>query len=277
MTDLAIRAVDLGKRYRIGDRASYLNLRDTVAGAAAALFSPRRGERERPAERPEGNGAAPWIPDRDGYFWALKDVCCEIRQGEVLGVIGPNGAGKSTFLKIIARITRPTTGYVEVTGRVGSLLEVGTGFNMELTGRDNVYLSGAILGMKRREIDRKFDEIVAFSEVEAFIDTPVKHYSHGMYVRIAFAVAAHLQAEILLVDEVLAAGDAAFQQKCIDKMRALANDGRTILIASHQLQTLHQLCPRSVRLEHGALKQIAETSVATAAHLASQSSRQMGD
>jgi lipopolysaccharide transport system ATP-binding protein len=148
---------------------------------------------------------------------------------------------------------------------------------MELTGRDNVYLSGAILGMKRREIDRKFDEIVAFSEVEAFIDTPVKHYSHGMYVRIAFAVAAHLQAEILLVDEVLAAGDAAFQQKCIDKMRALANDGRTILIASHQLQTLHQLCPRSVRLEHGALKQIAETSVATAAHLASQSSRQMGD
>jgi lipopolysaccharide transport system ATP-binding protein len=242
-------------------------MRDVVAETAAALFTKRP-----PAPPPAAvvNGAAPWVPDRDGYFWALKDVSCEIRRGEVLGVIGANGAGKSTLLKIIARITRPTAGYVDVTGRVGSLLEIGTGFNMELTGRENVFLSGAILGMRRRDIMRRFDEIVAFSDIEQFIDTPVKHYSSGMYVRIAFAVAAHLEAEILLVDEVLSAGDAAFQEKCIAKMRELASGGRTILVASHQLDTLRLLCPRSLRIEHGALAQIAETSVTIATHLAHQ-------
>ena len=272
MSDIAIRAVDLSKRYRIGDKAPYLNLRDSVAAAAAALFSV---ERTPPVTAPaDTNGAGSWVPDREGYFWALKDVSCEIRRGEVLGVIGANGAGKSTLLKIIARITRPTTGYVDVTGRVGSLLEIGTGFNMELTGRENVFLSGAILGMRRRDIARQFDEIVAFSEVEQFIDTPVKHYSSGMYVRIAFAVAAHLDAEILLVDEVLSAGDAAFQDKCITKMRALVNDGRTILVASHQLETLQLLCPRSLRIEHGSLAQVADTPVAIATHLARQTTRE---
>lgn len=267
MSDIAIRAVDLSKRYRIGDRTPYRNLRDALMQAARSLLSRPPVAPPPPAPR---NGTASWIPDRDGYFWALKDVCCEVRCGEVLGVIGANGAGKSTLLKIISRITRPTSGYVEVTGRVGSLLEIGTGFNMELTGRENVFLSGAILGMRRRDIARRFDEIVAFSEVEQFIDTPVKHYSSGMYVRIAFAVASHLDAEILLVDEVLAAGDAAFQSKCIDKMRALVSDGRTVLVASHQLDTLEQLCPRSIRIEHGALAQIADTRAAIDTHLARQ-------
>jgi lipopolysaccharide transport system ATP-binding protein len=272
MPDIAIRAVDLGKQYRIGDRTPYLNLRDALTAAATALFSSKTV----PAAAPTvgtSNGTASWVADHDGYFWALKDFSCEIAQGEVLGVIGANGAGKSTLLKIISRITRPTTGYVDVTGRVGSLLEVGTGFNMELTGRENVFLSGAILGMRRRDIARRFDEIVAFSEIEQFIDTPVKHYSHGMYVRIAFAVAAHLSAEILLVDEVLAAGDAAFQEKCITKMRALASNGRTILVASHQLETLQQLCPRSMRIEHGALAQIADTAVTIATHLDRQAAQ----
>lgn len=268
MSDVAIRAVDLSKRYRIGDRAAYLNLRDALAVAASGLL--KRPARATPSTPAATNGATPWVPDHDGYFWALKDVSCEIRRGEVLGVIGANGAGKSTLLKIIARITRPTSGYVDVSGRVGSLLEVGTGFNMELTGRENVFLSGAILGMRRREIARRFDEIVAFSGIEQFIDTQVKHYSSGMYVRIAFAVAAHLEAEILLVDEVLSAGDAAFQEKCTTKMRDLVRSGRTILVASHQLDTLQELCPRSLRIEHGALAQVAETSVAIATHLARQ-------
>ena len=192
--DVAIRVEGLGKRYRLGKRsASYRTLRETIMGLGRA-FGRRRG--------------------RGDTIWALKDVDLEVRRGEVLGVIGRNGAGKTTLLKILSRITEPTTGRVELHGRVGSLLEVGTGFHPELTGRENIYLNGAILGMKRAEIARKFDEIVAFAEVERFLDTPVKHYSSGMYVRLAFAVAAHLEPEILLVDEVLAVGDAAFQKKC---------------------------------------------------------------
>src|SRR2546426_6799897 len=187
-------------------------------------------------------------------FWALKDVSLEIREGEVLGLIGRNGAGKTTLLKILSRIPRPTTGWAEIHGRVGSLLEVGTGFHPELTGRENTFLSGAILGMSRREIERKFDEIVAFAELEKFIDTPVKHYSSGMFVRLAFAVAAHLEPEILLVDEVLAVGDIKFQKKCLGKMGDVARAGRTILLVSHQLNQIRRLCQRVLWIDGGEIR-----------------------
>jgi lipopolysaccharide transport system ATP-binding protein len=187
-------------------------------------------------------------------FWALKDVSFEVREGEVLGLIGRNGAGKTTLLKILSRITRPTTGWAEIHGRVGSLLEVGTGFHPELTGRENTYLSGAILGMGKREIVRKFDEIVAFAELEKFIDTPVKHYSSGMYVRLAFAVAAHLEPEILLVDEVLAVGDINFQKKCLGKMGDVARAGRTVVLVSHQLNQVRRLCDRAIWIDAGQMR-----------------------
>jgi lipopolysaccharide transport system ATP-binding protein len=202
-------------------------------------------------------------------IWALKDVSFEVSRGEVIGIIGGNGAGKSTLLKILSRITEPTTGFAEINGRVGSLLEVGTGFHQELTGRENIYLNGAILGMKRAEINRKFDEIVAFSEVERFIDTPVKHYSSGMYLRLAFAVAAHLEPEILLVDEVLAVGDAGFQKKCLGKMGAVAKEGRTILFVSHNMGAITQLCETAVQLEKGELKRIGPSSEVVNAYLSS--------
>jgi lipopolysaccharide transport system ATP-binding protein len=188
---------------------------------------------------------------KDETFWALKDVSLEVRDGEVVGLIGPNGAGKTTLLKILSRITKPTTGWAEIHGRVRSLLEVGTGFHPELTGRENTFLSGAILGMGKSEITRKFDEIVAFAELEEFIDTPVKHYSSGMYVRLAFAVAAHLEPEILLVDEVLAVGDASFQKKCIGKMGDVARRGRTIIFVSHNMTALRKLCSRAILMDHG--------------------------
>ncbi len=188
---------------------------------------------------------------KDEIFWALKDVSLEVREGEVVGIIGRNGAGKTTLLKILARITRPTTGWADIHGRVGSLLEVGTGFHPELTGRENTYLSGAILGMSKREITRKFDEIVAFAELEKFIDTPVKHYSSGMYVRLAFAVAAHLEPEILFVDEVLAVGDAPFQKKCLSKMSEATSMGRTVLFVSHNMNAIEQLCRRVILLQSG--------------------------
>src|SRR6476660_9718263 len=193
---------------------------------------------------------------RDETFWALKDVSLEVKEGEVLGLIGRNGAGKTTLLKILSRITKPTTGWAEIRGRVGSLLEVGTGFHPELTGRENAFLSGAILGMSKREIGRKFDEIVAFAELEKFIDTPVKHYSSGMYVRLAFAVAAHLEPEILLVDEVLAVGDVAFQRKCLSKLDNISHSGRTILFVSHNMSAVRQLCQRVIWMERGRLKAI---------------------
>jgi len=203
---------------------------------------------------------------KEETFWALKDVSLEVREGEVLGLIGRNGAGKTTLLKILSRITRPTSGWAEIHGRVGSLLEVGTGFHPELTGRENTFLSGAILGMSKAEIARKFDEIVAFAELEKFIDTPVKHYSSGMYVRLAFAVAAHLEPEILLVDEVLAVGDINFQKKCLGKMGDVARAGRTVVLVSHQLNQIRRLCHRAVWIDGGQVRQDGNTHEVVSAY-----------
>ncbi len=232
MSDIAIRVENLSKLYHIGRaRQRHDTLRDALS---AALHPASRAARR-----------------EDETLWALRDVSLEVQRGEVVGIIGRNGAGKSTLLKILSRITEPTSGRAEIHGRVGSLLEVGTGFHPELTGRENVYLNGAILGMHRTEIDRKFDEIVAFAEIEKFLDTPVKHYSSGMYVRLAFAVAAHLDPEILLVDEVLAVGDAAFQRKCLGKMGDVAGEGRTILFVSHNIGAVRDLCERSAYFADG--------------------------
>jgi lipopolysaccharide transport system ATP-binding protein len=240
MSDVAIRVEGLGKRYRIGGpKERYRTLRDQIGRAVSA---PLRALRRR------GEAAD------DRTFWALRDVSFEVKRGEVVGIIGRNGAGKSTLLKILSRITEPTTGEVALYGRVGSLLEVGTGFHPELTGRENVFLNGAILGMKREEIARKFDEIVAFAEVEKFIDTPVKHYSSGMYMRLAFAVAAHLEPEILVVDEVLAVGDAAFQQKCLGKMGEVSREGRTVLFVSHNTAAVTRLCTSGYWLDSGKVR-----------------------
>jgi lipopolysaccharide transport system ATP-binding protein len=240
MTDVAIRCEGLAKQYRIGEREPYRTLRDAITNA---FTLPRRLLRL--AARHSSNGR------EDLNFWALKDVSFELKRGEVLGIIGRNGAGKSTLLKILSRITEPTCGHADTWGRVGSLLEVGTGFHPELTGRDNIFLNGAILGMRRTEIARKFDEIVAFAEVERFIDTPVKRYSSGMYVRLAFAVAAHLEPEILFVDEVLSVGDAAFQKKCLGKLGNVSREGRTIVFVSHNMTALQRLCTRVVWLDRG--------------------------
>jgi lipopolysaccharide transport system ATP-binding protein len=239
----AIRVDGLGKRYRLthgGERAKYRTLRETLVGAVAAPFR-RRGPRAKTEE-----------------FWALQDVGFEVRPGEAVGIIGRNGAGKSTLLKVLSRITKPTTGRVEITGRVGSLLEVGTGFHPELTGRENVFLNGSILGMSRQEVARKFDEIVAFAEVERFLDTPVKRYSSGMYVRLAFAVAAYLEPEILIVDEVLAVGDAVFQRRCIERMTELTRAGRALVFVSHQLDIVKRFCQRGVLLDHGRVVQTGD-------------------
>ncbi|MFL6227701.1 MAG: ABC transporter ATP-binding protein [Pyrinomonadaceae bacterium] len=242
--DAAITVERLGKHYRIGARQeSYRTLRETMTATATAPFRALRSTFSRAA----GNGHA----RRANEIWALKDVSFEVRRGEAVGVIGRNGAGKSTLLKILSRITEPTSGYADIEGRVGSLLEVGTGFHPELSGRENVFLNGAILGMTRSEIARKFDEIVSFAEVEKFIDTPVKHYSSGMYLRLAFSVAAHLEPEILLVDEVLAVGDMAFQKKCLGKMEDVAAEGRTVLFVSHNLGAVKELCQSAVVLKDG--------------------------
>jgi ABC-type polysaccharide/polyol phosphate transport system ATPase subunit len=243
MSDLAIRIVALSKQYRIGpNQGAYTTLRDTVTDV---LMSPVRGAVKL------WRGHAPRAAERRDTIWALREVSCEIKRGEIVGIIGHNGAGKSTLLKILSRITKPTTGVAEIHGRVGSLLEVGTGFHPELTGRENIYLNGSILGMKRAEIARKFDEIVAFAEVETFIDTPVKYYSSGMYLRLAFAVAAHLEPDILLVDEVLAVGDARFWSKCINKIQALNEQGMTITLISHYLWLIQTLCSRAMCLDRG--------------------------
>jgi lipopolysaccharide transport system ATP-binding protein len=249
MSNIAITVDGIGKLYRIGGGPTerYKTLRDTIRNkfnapvekARAAYRTLRRARRE---------GA-----DGGSDFWALKDVGFEVKRGEVVGVIGGNGAGKSTLLKILSRIIEPTEGRAEIHGRVGSLLEVGTGFHPELSGRENLYLNGAILGMRRKEIARKFDEIVEFAEVEKFIDTPVKHYSSGMYLRLAFAVAAHLEPEILLVDEVLAVGDAAFQKKCLGKMGDVAKEGRTVLFVSHNMGAVSSLCHSGIHLVRGGL------------------------
>jgi lipopolysaccharide transport system ATP-binding protein len=246
MNNIAIRIEGLGKQYHIGkEHEKYKTLRDTLTNAVIAPF--RRAAK---LARGRATGAA----EMDETFWALRDISFEVKRGEVTGIIGRNGAGKSTLLKILSRITEPTTGYAEIRGRVGSLLEVGTGFHDELTGRENIYLNGAILGMKRAEIERKFDEIVAFSEVEKFIDTPVKHFSSGMYLRLAFAVAAHLEPEILLVDEVLAVGDARFQKKCLNKMQDVGQQGRTVLFVSHNMPAITRLCERVILLDEGKVK-----------------------
>jgi lipopolysaccharide transport system ATP-binding protein len=255
MSEVAVRVEGLGKRYRIGRRARRRSLGETVASAFSAPLRPLRSRRRRPD-----------APDREppDQIWALKDVSFGVEHGEVLGIIGRNGAGKSTLLKVLSRITEPTEGRAEIYGRVGSLLEVGTGFHPELTGRENIYLNGAILGMRRAEIDRKFDEIVAFSEVETFLDTPTKRYSSGMYMRLAFAVAAHLEPEILIVDEVLAVGDMAFQRKCLGKMGAVAREGRTVLFVTHNMQAVGQLCQRAVVLEGGRTALVGPASEAVA-------------
>src|SRR5688572_2533064 len=244
MGEVAIRAAGLGKRYRIGQRQKYKALRDTLTDA---LYAPFRKARSLVS-------ASATVKKEQAAIFALKDVSFEIKQGEVVGVIGRNGAGKSTLLKILSRITEPTEGYVDVCGRVGSLLEVGTGFHPELTGRENIYLNGSIIGMRKGEIDRKFDEIVAFAEVEQFLDTPVKFYSSGMYMRLAFSVAAHLEPEILIVDEALAVGDAAFQKKCLGKMGEVAKGGRTVLFVSHNMPAVEALCNKAIYLNAGQLE-----------------------
>ena len=263
MSNVAIRVEGLGKRYRIGEHERYFALRDVLSHAASAPL------------RLVGRGRSP-APKRE-EFWALNDVSFEVQPGEVVGVIGRNGAGKSTLLKILSRITEPTKGEVDLHGRVGSLLEVGTGFHPELTGRENIYLNGAILGMKRQEIARKFDEIVAFADVEKFIDTPVKHYSSGMHMRLAFSVAAHLEPEILLVDEVLAVGDAEFQKRCLGRMGELSKNGRTIVFVSHQLNELRRLCDRVIWLDSGVVKLIGPAGRTVSAYESrSQAENQFG-
>jgi lipopolysaccharide transport system ATP-binding protein len=237
MSDVALRVENLSKMYRIGARRGHLTLRETLTRAVTWPFRKLR--------------AAGQEQLRPATHWALQQVSFTVKRGEVVGIIGRNGAGKSTLFKILSRVTEPTAGRVEGYGRVGSLLEVGTGFHPELTGRENIYLNGVIMGMRKAEIARKFDDIVAFAEVDKFLDTPVKHYSSGMYVRLAFAVAAHLEPEILIVDEVLAVGDAAFQKKCMGKMEGIAHDGRTVLFVSHNMIALQSLCSRALWLHEG--------------------------
>lgn len=267
MNDIAIRADGLSKVYQIRQRERYYTLRDTIARSFARPLQTFRNGAKPALIDSARSGAAP--NRQPEYIWALKDVSFQVKHGEVVGVIGRNGAGKSTLLKILSRITEPTEGRAEVNGRVGSLLEVGTGFHPELTGRENIYLNGAILGMKRTEINRRFDEIVAFAEIEKFLDTPVKHYSSGMYMRLAFSVAAHLEGEILLVDEVLAVGDAAFQNRCMGKMNKVAKKGRTVLFVSHNMAAVQKLCPRSLLLDHGSVVASGQTREVAAKYLCS--------
>ncbi|HUO34601.1 MAG TPA: polysaccharide ABC transporter ATP-binding protein [Candidatus Acidoferrum sp.] len=245
MSESVIQVRDLSKRYRVGERERYLALRDVLAGAISLRRRPKR-----PIE----------------YLWALRDINFDVSRGEVVGLIGRNGAGKTTLLKLLSRITRPTAGYAEVHGRVGSLLEVGTGFHPELTGRENIFLSGAILGMTRREIRAKHDTIVEFAGVERFLDTPLKHYSSGMQMRLAFAVAAHLEPEILLVDEVLAVGDLEFQRKCLGKMAEVSRSGRTIVFVSHQMGQVRRLCERVIWFDGGGIRQSGPTGDVVAAY-----------
>ena len=267
MSDTVIRVENLGKKYIIGHQKQqpYTALRDVIADGAKSLG--------RQLLKPFGKKiAAPAYEE----FWALKEVSFEIKRGDRVGIIGRNGAGKSTLLKILSRITEPTKGRISIKGRVASLLEVGTGFHPELTGRENIYLNGAILGMSKVEIKKKFDEIVAFAEVEKFLDTPVKRYSSGMYVRLAFAVAAHLEPEILIVDEVLAVGDAAFQKKCLGKMEDVGKDGRTVLFVSHNMAAITTFCKKVVWLSQGQVKMQGEAQQITSNYL-SQGSEHAGE
>jgi lipopolysaccharide transport system ATP-binding protein len=251
MSDVVIRVENLSKKYIIGHQKQerHTSFRDVISNGAKSLWQGLTSDRQEN------------LDNRSEDFWALKDVSFEIKQGDRVGIIGRNGAGKSTLLKILSRITEPTSGRISIKGRVASLLEVGTGFHPELTGRENIYLNGAILGMHKSEIKKKFDEIVAFAEVEKFLDTPVKRYSSGMYVRLAFAVAAHLEPEILIVDEVLAVGDAAFQKKCLGKMEDVAEkEGRTVLFVSHSVAAIRKLCSTGILLREGRLKSFGSSS-----------------
>ncbi len=269
MADPVIRVENLGKRYRLGQLEPYKTLRDTIARAVRAPFRSASSVQS-------GNLSPAPKPDGDGYVWALRNVSFEVNTGEVVGIIGRNGAGKTTLLKILSRITEPTEGRAEVRGRVGSLLEVGTGFHSELTGRENVYLNGAVLGMKRTEIKRKFNDIVAFAELERFIDTPVKRYSSGMYVRLAFSVAAHLEPDILLVDEVLAVGDVAFQKKCLGRMGKVAREGRTVLFVSHNMNAILELCDRGLFLRDGSAAFLGDTEDAVEEYMQTIAEREYG-
>jgi ABC-type polysaccharide/polyol phosphate transport system ATPase subunit len=255
MSDTALRVDRLSKQYLLTQHAHYGSLRESLTEAARSVW------------RRLGSGR-PSITSPEGVFWALQDVSFDVLVGEVVGIIGRNGAGKSTLLKILSRITEPTSGRAEIRGRVGSLLEVGTGFHPELTGRENIYMNGAVLGMRKAEIVRKFDEIVAFADIGPFLDTPVKRYSSGMQVRLAFAVAAHLEPEVLIVDEVLAVGDAEFQKKCLGKMRDVSwGGGRTVLFVSHSMDAVQRLCARTVLLERGRTVAIGETRSVVAEYL----------
>ena len=260
MGDIAIHTANLSKRYRLGPQEPYLALRDVLAKCVKApfrLFSSGRPRQPRAAA---------------DFIWALNDVCLEVKHGEIVGIIGRNGTGKSTLLKVLTRITQPTSGYAEVWGRVGSLLEVGTGFHPELTGRENIYLSGSILGMTKAEITRRFGEIVAFAGVERFLDTPTKHYSSGMYMRLAFAVAAHLEPDVLLVDEVLAVGDLEFQKKCLGKMESVSQTGRTVLFVSHQMNQIRRLCSQVVWMDAGGIRKVGPTAQVVGAYEAAMTS-----
>ena len=244
MNEIAIKVKNISKKYKINtSKKGYTTFRETINNVVAAPFNALSADRNGSVEKPLAKGG--------NFFWALKDISFEVKRGEVVGIIGHNGAGKSTLLKTLSRITEPSEGYIDIFGRVGSLLEVGTGFHPELSGRENIYLSGAIIGMRHAEIESKFDEIVEFAEVEKFIDTPVKHYSSGMYLRLAFAVAAHLDTEIMLIDEVLAVGDARFQNKCLGKMEDVAKKGRTVLFVSHNMAAVSNLCSRVIVLKDG--------------------------
>jgi lipopolysaccharide transport system ATP-binding protein len=253
MSQIAIKVVNLGKQYHIGKLQAYSRtFRESIMDAVYAPF--RRVYKVI-------KGQASGVSELNEVIWALKNISFEINRGEVVGIIGSNGAGKSTLLKIISRITKPTTGYADIYGRVGSLLEVGTGFHSEMTGRENIHLNGSILGMKRKEIEKNFDEIVEFAEIEKFLDTPVKHYSTGMYLRLAFAVAAHMEPEILLVDEVLSVGDAQFQKKCLGKMEEVAHEeGRTVLFVSHNTAAVKSLCSRAIWIDKGRIVQDGDTN-----------------
>lgn len=267
MSDTAIKVEGLSKRYRLGaQQQAYRTLREKLNETAMAPF---RAARHLVARDGNGNSQSAIRNSKSEMFWALKDMSFEVKQGKAVGIIGRNGAGKSTLLKILSRITEPTEGYADITGRIASLLEVGTGFHPELSGRENIFLNGSILGMKRVEIRRKFDEMVAFAEIEKFIDTPVKHYSSGMYVRLAFAVAAHLDPDILLIDEVLAVGDAAFQKKCLGKMGDVAREGRTVLFVSHNLGAINRLCGSAIWVNDGKLEFAGDTEETVTRYLSS--------
>lgn len=263
MSEIVIKVNGLSKRYRIGEHNSYPMFREALMHAALA---PLRRFRSRSSGKQKKSDP--------GMIWALRDVDFEVKKGMVLGIIGRNGAGKSTLLKVLSGITEPTSGYADIYGRVGCLLEVGTGFHMELTGRENIFMNGAFIGMHRHEIKKKFDEIVEFSGVEEFLDTPVKRYSSGMYMRLAFSVAAHLEPEILMVDEVLAVGDAAFQKKCLGKMGKVAKEGRTVLFVSHNMIAVKSLCQRAIWLDEGQIKEDGDSGHVVSNYLQSNSSLQ---